>query len=147
MISHEVISPSTNAALLEAAGRYFETVVPYIQPGVDGFMEAFFGRLPEDNAVLISGDPDTITVNMYGDKGETRRLLTIDLQSTETDVAAIVSPGMYAASGERDSLNGAMKWAVVRQLYEKEGRELTMDLYAIMFRAPASQRKTEARQH
>jgi hypothetical protein len=144
MTNPNVISPTTNTALREAAARYSVSIAaPCFLEGVDGFAGAHLGETSGDVSTLVMGTPESLAVSVHDDKDETRVFVNVDLEVPGEGVASIVAPGFYNEKGERDAEKGKMMRPVVRPLTETEGRELTMDLYSIIAKIPADRRKSQ----
>jgi hypothetical protein len=141
MTNPDVLTAATNAALREAVGRYCaEIAIPCFMP-VDGFAEAHIGEVPRGTMTLVTGREERLAIKVHGGDHETRAFVNVDLEAQGEEVASFVAPGFYDERGEWDPDNGKFGRKVVRPLTEAEGRELTMDLYSIIKKIPASSRR------
>jgi hypothetical protein len=142
MSSPDIITPSTNDALREAAARYSSTVaIPCFLEDVDGFANAYLGKPGGQFSTLVTGDEESLAVSVTGPGNTTEAFVNIDLAVPGGSPASIVQPGLYNKDGEPDP-KGEIARPVVRALTETEGRELTMDLHSLVAKIPADRHKS-----
>ncbi len=142
MINPDVITFATTTALREAAAHYSASVImPCFVSEVDGFAGAHLTEIPDGVSTLITDTPDSLAISVHDGAYRTRLFVNVDLRIPGEEVAAIVAPDFYDEHGKLDPIKGTMMRPIVRPLTETEGRELTMDLYSIISKVPASHRK------
>ena len=133
MMSNGAITPETNKELRRAATAYAESIeVPCFLDEVDGFAGAYLGKAENGLKTLVTGDDEGLAISVDGEDGKNRAFVNVDLAIPEGTSASIVEPGFYDEEGKPDAENGEYARPVLRLLTEKEGQELTMDLYSLM---------------